>query len=191
ACTSVPLVGSRLHLRALRRRHRQLACHAAPSLHVAWRQPGAIMSATAPRFTPGSLVRTRGRDWIVQPGSVAPQLYLRPLSGGKDDSSLIHAELEGDVTSAHFPLPEPKQEGSQDEAALLADALRMALRHGAGPFRSFGNIAVEPRTYQLVPLLMAMRLDPVRLLLADDVGIGKTIEAGLIAREMHDRGEIE
>lgn len=67
----------------------------------------------------------------------------------------------------------------------------MALRRGAGPFRCFGNISVEPRTYQLVPLLMALRLDPVRLLIADDVGIGKTIEAALIARELFDRGEIE
>jgi superfamily II DNA or RNA helicase len=36
---------------------------------------------------------------------------------------------------------------------------------------------------------MALRLDPVRMLVADDVGIGKTIEALLIAREMLDRGE--
>ena len=38
---------------------------------------------------------------------------------------------------------------------------------------------------------MALKLDPVRLLIADDVGIGKTIEAALIARELLDRGEIE
>src|SRR3990167_9094797 len=37
---------------------------------------------------------------------------------------------------------------------------------------------------------MALRLSTVRLLIADDVGIGKTIEAGLIARELMDRGEI-
>ncbi|HET8554709.1 MAG TPA: helicase-related protein [Rhodanobacteraceae bacterium] len=149
------------------------------------------MNEIASRFAPGSLVRVRGRDWIVQPGSVAPQLRLRPLSGSKEDSTLIHVDLEPGIKSAHFPAPKPSQEGSQDEAALLSDALRMALRRGAGPFRCFGNIAVEPRTYQLVPLLMALRLDPVRLLLADDVGIGKTIEAGLIARELMDRGEIE
>ena len=40
-------------------------------------------------------------------------------------------------------------------------------------------------------MLLALRLDPVRLLIADDVGIGKTIEACLIARELLDRGEIE
>ena len=38
---------------------------------------------------------------------------------------------------------------------------------------------------------MALRLDPVRLLIADDVGVGKTIEALLIARELLDRGEIK
>src|SRR5690606_37448828 len=39
-------------------------------------------------------------------------------------------------------------------------------------------------------LLMALKLDPVRLLIADDVGIGKTVEALLIARELLDRGEV-
>ena len=38
---------------------------------------------------------------------------------------------------------------------------------------------------------MALKLDPVRLLIADDVGIGKTVEACLIARELLDRGEIQ
>jgi superfamily II DNA or RNA helicase len=36
---------------------------------------------------------------------------------------------------------------------------------------------------------MALKLDPVRLLIADDVGIGKTIEAGLVARELLDQGD--
>jgi SNF2 family DNA or RNA helicase len=48
---------------------------------------------------------------------------------------------------------------------------------------------VRPRPFQIVPLLMALRLDPVRLLIADDVGIGKTIEVALVARELLDRGE--
>jgi len=72
----------------------------------------------------------------------------------------------------------------------LRDAVRFGFRSSAGPFRSFGRLAVQPRPYQLVPLLMALKLDPIRLLIADDVGIGKTIEACLVAREMLDRGEI-
>jgi superfamily II DNA or RNA helicase len=64
------------------------------------------------------------------------------------------------------------------------------LRSGAGPFRSLGRLSLRPRPYQVVPLLMALRLETVRLLISDDVGIGKTIEAGLIARELLDRGEI-
>ena len=83
------------------------------------------------------------------------------------------------------------QRGTQSSALLLRDALLLKLRAGAGPFRALGRINVEPRAYQLVPLLMALKHEVIRLLIADDVGIGKTIEAGLIAREMLDRGEIQ
>ena len=37
---------------------------------------------------------------------------------------------------------------------------------------------------------MGLKQDPVRLLIADDVGIGKTIEAALLAKELLDRGEV-
>jgi SNF2 family DNA or RNA helicase len=70
----------------------------------------------------------------------------------------------------------------------LFNAARLNLRAGAAPFRSLGRISVTPRPYQFVPLIMALRLDPVRLLIADDVGVGKTIEAGMSARELLDRG---
>jgi len=141
-------------------------------------------------YAPGSLVRARGREWIVLPGSSGPVLRLRPLSGSEGDVALVHTELEPGVEPAVFRDPSPTHPAGQEAATLLRDALLLSLRRGAGPFRSFGNLAFEPRAYQLVPLLMALRLDPVRLLVADDVGIGKTIEAGLIARELYDRGEV-
>lgn len=144
-----------------------------------------------PRFAPGSLVLARGREWVVQAGSDADWLRLRPLGGSDDDTVTLLPELEQrPVHAATFPWPDPAQAGNQAAALLLRDALRLKLRAGAGPFRSFGHIAVEPRAYQLVPLLMALRLTTVRLLIADDVGIGKTIEAGVIVRELLDRGEI-
>ncbi|MCY4012825.1 MAG: helicase-related protein [Gammaproteobacteria bacterium] len=148
--------------------------------------------AAAVDFAPGSLVRARGREWVVLPETRAEVLKLRPLGGADADATLIYLPLEPQPpTAATFDLPDPGKPGSQEGALLLRDALRLKLRAGAGPFRSFGNINVEPRAYQLVPLLMALKLDTVRLLIADDVGIGKTIEAGLIARELLDRAEID
>jgi SNF2 family DNA or RNA helicase len=149
------------------------------------------MMQTEAQFAPGSLVLARGREWVVQTGSDADWLRLRPLGGSDDDSVTLLPDLEPrPVRSATFPWPDPAKAGNHAAALLLRDALRLKLRAGAGPFRSFGNIAVEPRAYQLVPLLMALRLTTVRLLIADDVGIGKTIEAGVIVRELMDRGEI-
>ena len=144
------------------------------------------------QYTPGSLVRARGREWIVLMGSDDEMLRLRPLSGSEEDVTLLDPSLETEpVTDASFPAPTAAQVGSHGGALLLRDALMLSLRRGAGPFRSVGQIAVEPRAYQLVPLLMALKQEVVRLLVADDVGIGKTIEAALIAREMLDRGEID
>jgi superfamily II DNA or RNA helicase len=146
-------------------------------------------------YLPGNLVRARGREWVVQAdthqGDGGSLLRLRPLGGADEDIITLIPELEFEpVTPATFAWPNPEQAGNHAAALLLRDALRLKLRAGGGPFRSFGNIAVEPRAYQLVPLLMALRLTTVRLLIADDVGIGKTIEAGLIARELMDRGEV-
>jgi superfamily II DNA or RNA helicase len=150
------------------------------------------MNVPVAEFFPGSLVSARGREWIVLPDSTPDTLRLRPLGGGEKDESLIYLPLERQpVGPATFPWPTVAQARNHFSSQLLMDALQLKLRSGAGPFRSFGNIAVEPRAYQLVPLLMAMKQPTVRLLIADDVGIGKTIEGALIAREMLDRGEIQ
>ena len=143
-------------------------------------------------FSPGDLVRARGREWVALPTPGEGLLALRPLSGNENDIVVLAQDLELiPVEAARFDLPDDARKTVQSRAALLADALRLTLRRGAGPFRSAAQLAFEPRTYQLVPLLMALRLQVPRLLIADDVGIGKTIEAGLILRELMDRGEVD
>ncbi|NLI74893.1 MAG: DEAD/DEAH box helicase [Candidatus Riflebacteria bacterium] len=138
---------------------------------------------------PGTLVNARGREWVVLPGSNPELLMVRPVGGLDEEVTGIMPAIEP-VQSATFPFPSPADVGDFASGRLLREAARLSTRAAAGPFRSFGRIAAEPRPYQLVPLMLALKLDPVRLLIADDVGIGKTIEAAVIARELLDRGEI-
>lgn len=150
---------------------------------------------TAALPTSGSIVTCRGRQWVVMPSEQADLLRLRPLSGNEDQVCGIYLPLleQGleSLDSAQFPVPVPQAIQDHAAARLLVEAARLSLRSGAGPFRCLGRLSVRPRPYQLVPLLMALRLETLRLLVADDVGIGKTIEAGLIAREFLDRGEVQ
>ena len=142
-------------------------------------------------FSVGSLVKTRGREWVVLPESGGDWLVLRPLGGTDQEIAGVFLPLEqDDVQPATFATPDPQDVGDFRSCRMLRDAVRLGFRSSAGPFRSFARLNVEPRPYQLVPLLMALKLDPVRLLIADDVGIGKTVEAGVIVRELLDRGEV-
>lgn len=151
-----------------------------------------IASIAPAQLQIGDLVHARGREWIVLGKPSDGLLRVRPLSGSEDDAIVIAPKLERlPVREASFVPPTAEQLDTQNAAQLLTDALRLSLRRGAGPFRSAAHLGVEPRAYQLVPLLMAMRLEVKRMLIADDVGIGKTIEAGMILREMLDRGEID
>ncbi|MFJ8042139.1 helicase-related protein [Kitasatospora sp. NPDC096147] len=151
-------------------------------------QASGIAQDGTPRFAVGTLVHARGREWVVLPESGPDLLVLRPLGGSGDDVAGVLPALE-EVRSASFPPPDPTDLGNQSAAGLLRSALRIGFHSSAGPFRSLASLAVEPRPYQLVPLLMALRQETVRLLIADDVGIGKTVEAGLIAAELLKQGE--
>ncbi len=141
--------------------------------------------------SPGSLASARERTWVVlpplpdEPGII----QLRPVDSPAADPTGIYEPLEPNaLKEAEYQPPDPERAGAFGTALLLRDAVRLRLRSGAGPFRSLGKLSVQPRPYQFVPLLMSLKLDPVRLLIADDVGVGKTIEAAMVARELLDRG---
>jgi len=142
---------------------------------------------------PGTLVRIRERDWVVQPSDDQDLLMIKPLGGSDEESTSIYLPLAHGADTpqeAEFPRPTSDDLGDFARARLLHDAARLAFRSGAGPFRALARISFRPRSYQMVPLVMALRQETVRLLIADDVGVGKTIEALLIVRELLDRRKI-
>ncbi len=142
-------------------------------------------------FSPGALVTARGRDWVVLSQDTPELVMVRPLGGTDDETTGILTAVEA-VEPASFKMPHPEHHlGDAHSARLLRDALRLGFRSGAGPFRSVASLGCDPRPYQMVPLLMALRLDPVRLLIADDVGVGKTIEAALVASELVAQGDAQ
>jgi hypothetical protein len=111
-------------------------------------------------FTVGSLVQARGREWVVLPDSSEDLLMLKPLGGRDEEVTGILPQLET-IAPASFQLPNPSKPGDFRSARLLREAARLGFRGSAGHFRSFGRIAVEPRHYQLVPLLVALKQDLV------------------------------
>lgn len=146
-------------------------------------------------FKTGTLVDFRNRPWVVQQSPDPDVLSLKPLGGTDAESIGLYLPLYGSaftLNSYHFSTPSASDlsHGWQDAAQILYDACRLSFRDVAGPFQCLGRLSFEPRPYQMVPLILALRQPKIRLLISDDVGIGKTLESLLIAKELLDRKEI-
>jgi len=145
-------------------------------------------------FKPGSLVTLRNRAWMVLPSEDEDLLLMKPLGGSDDEITGIYKPLANPsdkLDSYDFNKPDTHDLGDFNSAKLLYNAARLSFRNAAGPFRCLGKLSFRPRSYQMVPMVMALKQDMVRLLVADDVGVGKTIEALLIAKELYERKEIK
>lgn len=147
------------------------------------------------KFKAGALVRVRDRDWVVLPSNDENLMLLKPLGGSEDEITGIYLPLafENDkITSTYFVWPSAGDLGDISSAKLLYNAARLSFRNGAGPFRCLAKLSFRPRSYQIVPLIMALKQQsPIRIFIADDVGVGKTIEALLIIKELLERREIK
>ncbi len=145
------------------------------------------------QFDIGALVTLYDREWVIMP-SIDPEIInLKPLGGTEEEAISLFKKLqfpEDNLEPYDFAPPSADDIGDFATARLLYNASRLLFRNGAGPFRCFGKLSFRPRSYQLVPLILSLRQKIIRLLIADDVGIGKTIEAGIIIRELIDRGEL-
>ena len=143
---------------------------------------------------PGKLVKFRGRRCVVQPSSDSEIILLKPLGSSDDEiMSIFEPVLQPfeKIEDDQFELPDKSDLDSFLTAKLLYDAARLSFRQVSGPFRCMGKLSFRPRSYQLVPLIMSLKQSVARLLIADDVGVGKTVEALLILRELLERGIIK
>ena len=148
-------------------------------------------------FKTGTLVEFRGRPWVVQQHTDNDLLVIKPLGGTDVETIGLYLPLYGkdlNIESYNFRKPSADDIGNnsyKSSAKTLYNACRLSFRDIAGPFQCLGKLSFEPRPYQMVPLILALKQENIRLLISDDVGIGKTLESLLIAKELLDRGEIK
>lgn len=113
-----------------------------------------------------------------------------------EESLLWEREVAGRLLPpAALPQPDADDPMKPEDLRALIRACRWTARtpfidpDGSGPLERLPisspfHGAVQVEDYQLVPLLKALRMPRVSLLIADDVGLGKTVEAGLILTEL-------
>jgi SNF2 family DNA or RNA helicase len=151
----------------------------------------------------GQLVTVRSRHWVVgevsksalpppplEPLPARPQHLVSLLSVEDDalgEELQVVWEIEpGAEVIEKVALPQPTGFDAPDRLDAFLDAVRWGaassadVRNIQSPFRS----GIDIEDYQLDPVVRAIQMPRVSLLVADDVGLGKTIESGLVTLEL-------
>jgi superfamily II DNA or RNA helicase len=137
-------------------------------------------------FLPGTQVRARGLIWEVvshEPSLPHSVLTLRSLEGGMKGQMVEFLRPFENIAPIQIAIaperPSPINNwGIYHKTFVLEQSFGLDALLAGSP----GRLRIEP--YQLVPVVRALRSSRVRLLLADAVGLGKTIQAGLVLTEL-------
>ena len=134
---------------------------------------------------PGSIVNLRSRLWRVD--EIQEEiLTATTIEGAPTVQRCFYLPLEN-VAPGKIEEPDPDKVGNFSAQDLLIRAYRLSMIHGTAPLLSLQRSRVIPESFQMVPVIMALDTPRVKMLIADDVGLGKTIEGGLIVTELFAR----
>lgn len=148
----------------------------------------------------GDFLIARGKSWIVEGAEHIGPISTLHLVSCEDDSQgetlqlALEVELQTRVADLDdwSPLLTTGFEGPQRRGAYLRTTeWRTATAADRKLFQAPFRARIRLGSYQVLPLAKALELPRVNLLIADDVGLGKTIEAGLIVQELLLRRRIE
>jgi superfamily II DNA or RNA helicase len=150
------------------------------------------MNITVP--TPGAMIRVRSSTWKVtsherrSDGHIVSCRGMAGIVKGKIAKFVLELEQDYSILDpSEVNLAPDSSPNLMDTKLFLEAAFRSTPTTVAQPL-TFGKAAIDDLEFQHIPVEMALAQDRVRLLIADDVGLGKTMEAGLITSELILRG---
>jgi hypothetical protein len=167
------------------------------SLAVTIPEPGQLVDVRQRRYSVVDVAQSTLPTDLLKPGSLGRPAHnsqvqhLVTLTSVEDDAlgedlQVIWEIEPGANVIEKNPLPAPTGFDSPHRLDTFLNAVRWGAASSAdvralqAPFRS----GVELEDYQLDPVARAIQMPRVNLLIADDVGLGKTIEAGLVCQEL-------
>ena len=136
---------------------------------------------------PGGVVTVVSVQWF---GSNAIELTYKDATG-KVGNELLYRDREADLAMVEEGRPW-SFDGDGALFRLVSEAQRIHLAHLFDPVLAVHTSVVEPLPHQITAVYESMLpRQPLRFLLADDPGAGKTIMAGLFIKELIARGDLQ
>jgi len=146
-----------------------------------------LPNSTVKGILPDSLVTVVNVQWF---GSTALELTYKTTTG-KVANELLYRHDEPRIEIVELGRPW-SFDGDGALFRLVSEAHRIRLAHLFDPVLAVHTSLVEPLPHQITAVYDSMLpRQPLRFLLADDPGAGKTIMAGLFIKELIARGDLQ
>lgn len=146
-----------------------------------------VRGATVKGILPDGFVTVVDVKWI---GSIAVELTYKD-SQGRLANELIYRDREAELEILESGKPW-SFDGDAEQFRLVSEAYRIQLAYLFDPLLAVHTSQVEPLPHQITAVYEAMLpRHPLRFLLADDPGAGKTIMTGLLIKELVARGDLQ